>query len=297
MHKVQVNLDDPAWASDVMRRFRPDRIVHLAGLAFGRNDPLLVAPTFATNVKQSVELLEAALAADVNRVVMAGTFEEWDSRDETHPNSPYAASKSAVTVYSQLFAGFGLDVVNAWIFMCYGPGQHPDKLIPSLAASFLAGEEPEVRMPGRACDWIYVDDAAAGLAVLASHPLADRDPSAGMSQFDVGTGTLTSIGEIARLLSTSLGQEFACAAASESDRPVARCADPAPLQALGWTRGRISAPGWNWRSTTSSSAHADCWRARECRGRRNGRLGPGSSRPDRAGSSAPGMTVTNLACR
>ena len=200
VHKVQVNLDDPAWASDVMRRFRPDRIVHLAGLAFGRNDPLLVAPTFAANVKQSVELLEAALAADVNRVVMAGTFEEWDPRDEAHPNSPYAASKSAVTVYSQLFAGFGLDVVNARIFMCYGPGQHPDKLIPSLAASFLAGEEPDVRMPGRACDWIYVDDAAAGLAVLATHPLPDRDPSAGMSQFDVGTGTLTSIGEIARLL-------------------------------------------------------------------------------------------------
>ena len=221
------------WAERVIDAAAPDRVVHLAGLALGRNDPLLLASMFEANTAASVDLLGACLRSDIDRVVMAGTLEESYDGDDPVPTSPYAASKSAVTLFSRLVGGYGLDVINARIFMTYGPGQDNGKLIPSIVAEQLAGRVPKLRAPERRYDWIHVSDVADALAFLI---LRTEAPTTGFSEYDVGSGVMTSIADVAQLVGTHLDREQPWSSSTDPDRDVRveRCADVEQLNQLGW---------------------------------------------------------------
>lgn len=230
---VRADIGHAGWARDVIEAAAPQRIVHLAGLALGRNDPALLMPMFEANTAASVALLDAALHADVDRVVMAGTLEEHYEGDPEEPTSPYSASKSAATLFSRLVAGYGLDVINARIFMTYGPGQDSAKLIPAIVATQLAGGVAQLRAPQRRYDWIHVADVADALTLLA---LRDDSPARGYSAIDIGSGTMTPIAEIAEIAGAHLEREDPWIAHPDPDRDVRleRCASPDAMERLGW---------------------------------------------------------------
>ena len=76
------------------------------------------------------------------------------------PNSPYAASKAAADhLVRAYFHTYGLPTLITNCSNNYGPHQFPEKLIPLMIRSALAGEPLPVYGDGRNVrDWLYVED-------------------------------------------------------------------------------------------------------------------------------------------
>ena len=173
----------------------PQVVFHLASLVTGKRELALVLPAFQANLESTVRLLAAASAAPAGlcrRIVVAGTMEEPDRNSIEAPGSPYAAAKTAATLYTRFFHSlYGTPVVTARIFMVYGPGQaDTTKLVPYSILAALRGEAPRLTSGTRPVDWIYIDDVVAGL--LAAAEVAGIEGET----FDLGSGELVTVRQI-----------------------------------------------------------------------------------------------------
>ena len=165
---------------------RPDWIFHLASHVTGERDLAAVLPTFHGNLTSTVNILAAATELGCQRLVLVGSLEEPEvGTADSVPASPYAASKWAASGYGEFFhANYQTPVVVARLFMVYGPEQEDlRKLLPYATLSFLRGEAPHLTSGSRQIDWIYVDDAVAGLLAAA------RGEGLEGTAVDLGSGT------------------------------------------------------------------------------------------------------------
>ncbi|QOV90027.1 NAD-dependent epimerase/dehydratase family protein [Humisphaera borealis] len=212
------DLTDTAAVRDVLRRAMPDVIVHCAGYANASRGLAQVEPAVRDNLVATACLMSAAAEIGGIRVVLCGSVEAPGGRvlaDQVVPNSPYAASKFAEATYARMFHHlYGLDVSIARLAVVYGPGDaRPAKLIPHIVTRLMQGETAELSSGRRLIDWIHIDDAAAGLLACAV-----RDDLGGRT-VDIGTGLLTSVADIARIVAGLLGRTELLRLGSIPDRP------------------------------------------------------------------------------
>lgn len=131
-----------------------------------------------TNVKGTLNLLQAAKEFNIERYVQISTDEVYGSLGEEGyftettplaPNSPYSASKASadllVRAYHETYG------VPAMITRCsnnYGPYQYPEKLIPHFISKLLRDEKVPVYGDGlNVRDWLFVYDHCSAIdAVL-----------------------------------------------------------------------------------------------------------------------------------
>lgn len=116
---LPADLTDLGEAYDVMARFRPDVVVHLAAIAtpFSRTEGHI----FRTNTQLAFNVCEAATRTGVGRVVVAssptvigyGAPRGWAPRylpiDEDHPAEPWNAYSLSKLVAEQTMAAFARD--------------------------------------------------------------------------------------------------------------------------------------------------------------------------------------------
>jgi len=191
----QADLRDLEDVRALVRTQQPQLVFHVAGLVNTRQDRALLHPMIEHNVIGTVNLLLALTETGCERVVLLGSSEEPFDVAHVAPNSPYAASKMASSMYGRMFHGlYDLPVVIARLFMSYGPGQSPEKLIPYTILSLLQGHSPRLSSGTRVCDMIFILDLIRGLlhAGLLPH-------IAGQT-VDIGTGQQTSVREVVELL-------------------------------------------------------------------------------------------------
>lgn len=228
------DLRDRDAVSRLLGEARPEIVFHLAGRTAAARELTLVPETFLDNLATSVNVLTAAATIEGCRVVLAGSLEEPAPEEaQPLPSSPYAVSKWAASTYGRMFhALFGVPVTCARIFMVYGPGQRERwKLVPSVTISLLRGEAPRLSSGTRAIDWIYIDDVVDGLMAIA------RVPAAAGRTVDLGTGSLTTIRDIVRILAELVGGGIEPVFGALPERPheqqrVANAAESVRL--LGW---------------------------------------------------------------
>ena len=81
------------------------------------------------------------------------------------PSSPYSASKaSADHLIKSYSRTYGLDVMISNCCNNYGPGQFPEKLIPTLIFNILSNKPLPIYGRGKNTrEWIYVEDHCKGL--------------------------------------------------------------------------------------------------------------------------------------
>jgi nucleoside-diphosphate-sugar epimerase len=182
-------------ARSLIRAIRPDATFHLASLVTGSRSLETILPIFHNNFMTAFNLLISTAENGAGRIVLAGSFEEPDDVDSA-PCSPYAAAKWSASGYARMFqALYQVPVVNAKIFMVYGPGQSDHtKLIPYVTISLLRGEAPKLSSGVRLVDWIYVDDVVEGLVRCAETPGIDG------RTVELGSGETHSIREIVEQL-------------------------------------------------------------------------------------------------
>jgi dTDP-glucose 4,6-dehydratase len=184
---VQGDICDRALVRDLLQRHRPRAVVHLAAESHVDRSIEGPAPFVYTNVVGTFALLEEAReywsglpepARGAFRFLHVSTDEVYGSLgpadpafSETTPyapNSPYSASKAAsdhlVRAYHHTY---GLPALITNCSNNYGPHQFPEKLIPLMIHSALAGKALPVYGDGRNVrDWLFVLDHCAALRAV-----------------------------------------------------------------------------------------------------------------------------------
>ncbi len=218
------------WA---FRNIRPDMFFHLASRVVGTRDISAVYPTFRNNALTTVNALVALAETGCQRCVFAGSLEEPDlASGETMPSSPYAAAKAASTLYGNMFSDlYQLPVINARIFMVYGPGQSDrKKVIPFSIRSFMKGEAPKFGSL-RPVDWIYVTDVVEGLIAAATS-------CGGVgATVELGSGSFVTVRDVILQIAELMGVEREIVFEDLEERAMeqVRSADVAETQRqIGW---------------------------------------------------------------
>lgn len=178
LRDLAADLADPDHLRSCMRRAAPEIVFHLGGATNPERSIARNAETLSLNLAATLALAEAA--RDVQAFVHAGTSEEYGIRpapfSETNPPSPlspYSASKLASTLWLKMMHdSFGFPAIMARIFLCYGPGQSPPKLIPSAIHAALEGRDFPMTSGRQKREFIYVDDLVEGLIRAATTPAA-----------------------------------------------------------------------------------------------------------------------------
>ncbi len=181
-----------------------DVVFHLAaliGIPFSYHSPDSYVDT---NVKGTLNVLQAARDLDLERVLVTSTSEVYGTArqvpiPESHPlqgQSPYSASKIGADKMAEAFhLSFGLPVTTVRPFNTYGPRQSARAVIPTIITQLLSGAS-EIRLgslrPTR--DLNYVSDTAAGFIALA-----EADASVGRV-VNVCNGKEISVGDLAHTL-------------------------------------------------------------------------------------------------
>jgi len=160
--------------ADIVRHamLEVDTVFHLAALIGIPYSYVSPEAYVETNIKGSLNILQAAKDFGVRRIIHTSTSEVYGTAQfvpihENHPinpQSPYAASKSAADFLSlSFFRSFGLPVVIIRPFNTYGPRQSARAIIPTIITQVLSGNKT-IKLgaldPTR--DLTYVDDTAEG---------------------------------------------------------------------------------------------------------------------------------------
>src|SRR3954451_15186874 len=195
-----------------------------------------------TNVEGTLNVLSAAVAADVPRVLQMSSSEVYGTAqytpiDERHPldaQSPYAASKVGADKLAESFRhAFGLEVVVARPFNTYGPRQSLRAVIPTIVAQALAGGEIALGALTPTRDFVFVLDTVAGLVALAEH----EDVG---GTFNIATGHDVSVADVVQTVGELVGRELTVHTEEERLRPP----DSEVLQLLGDAAKLTAATGW-----------------------------------------------------
>lgn len=186
---VNADICDSATIQEVMSKFRPDVIMHLA--AESHVDRSISSPDafIDTNIGGTYRLLEAARrhwesldaeGRDSFRFHHVSTDEvfgdlqanapAFSETNPYQPSSPYSASKaSSDHLVRAWHRTYGLPVVVSNCSNNYGPYQFPEKLIPVVISNALSGKPIPVYGDGQQIrDWLYVEDHAEALLSVAT---------------------------------------------------------------------------------------------------------------------------------
>ena len=200
-----------------------DAVLHLAALIaipYSYAAPDLYVQT---NVQGTLNLLNAARAADIQRFVHTSTSEVYGTAryvpmDEAHPlhgQSPYSASKiGADQMANAFFTSFGLPVVTIRPFNTYGPRQSARAVIPTIISQLAAGKK-QVQLGALAPtrDFTFVSDTVAGF-------IAALESTAGAGEvINLGAGFEVSIGDTFAAIAEVMGSDATATEDQQRLRP------------------------------------------------------------------------------
>lgn len=202
--------------TDLTVRLQPDAVVHLAAQTSVSQSVSAPHEDAHTNIVGTVNVLRAAAAAGVRRLVFASSAAVYgepeslplkeDARAE--PLSPYGLSKQTGEAYIRMVTNaHGISYTILRFSNVYGPGQTADGeagVVAIFCDKAMRGEAPTIHGDGaQTRDFVYVGDVAEAVRLaLESDRPADT--------FNVSTGDPVSVlglwGEIRRAMAELVPQ-------------------------------------------------------------------------------------------
>lgn len=176
-----------------------------------------------TNIKGTLNILQAARDYDTKRILVTSTSEVYGTAqyvpiDEKHPlqgQSPYSATKiGADRLVESFYRSFQLPVTIVRPFNTFGPRQSARAVIPTIIIQLLAGAA-EVKLgalsPTR--DFNYVKDTVNGFLEI------EKSSKTVGEEINIASGEEISIGEIARRIISQINPEARMICDEERLRP------------------------------------------------------------------------------
>ena len=183
----RLDICDSAGIHKIVKRTRPDAIMHLA--AESHVDRAINSPDqcMQTNILGTFNVLQATatywslldaesraafrfLHVSTDEVYGSLEFEQVAFNEQTpyDPHSPYSASKAAADhLVRAWFWTYGLPVLTTICSNNYGPYQHPEKLIPTAILAAIHGQPIQLYGDGKNVrDWIRVQDHITALYAI-----------------------------------------------------------------------------------------------------------------------------------
>lgn len=199
-----LDLHDAKAVTVFFENHQPSHLIHLAweatpGLFWHSSENFKWLPS-------SITLLEKFVASGGETATLAGTCAEYKWENETlnedtsplNPTTKYSASKHAFHTIAKII-GKDIDLIWARIFLPYGPDEDKTKLISHIVQQIKNDNEPSFQTPGRAVDFIHVDDVASALLALSQ--------SNASGSFNICSGQAVTPIEVAQTVAHLLGKE------------------------------------------------------------------------------------------
>jgi dTDP-glucose 4,6-dehydratase len=220
-----------------------DVVFHLAaliGIPYSYHAPRSYV---RTNVEGALNVLQASLEANVERVVHTSTSEVYGTAqyvpiNEQHPlqgQSPYSATKIGADKLAEAFhCSFELPVVTVRPFNTYGPRQSARAVIPTIITQFMAEESIRLGNLSPTRDFNYVADTVGGFICAA------QNESAVGKVINIGSSQEISISNLVYKIADLMGRSAKIECENERVRPskgeVERlcAANDLAEQLLGW---------------------------------------------------------------
>jgi NAD dependent epimerase/dehydratase len=176
-----------------------------------------------TNVKGTLNILQAARDLDVNRILVTSTSEVYGTAQfvpitELHPKqpqSPYSASKiGADCIAESFYRSFDLPVTIVRPFNTFGPRQSARAVIPTIISQLLSGVK-EIKLgditPTR--DLLFVKDTVSAFCQIAKcKELIGHE-------VNIATQSEISVGQLAQSLISQINADARIVSDSERIRP------------------------------------------------------------------------------
>ena len=175
-----------------------------------------------TNIKGTLNILQAARRHEVSRVIQTSTSEVYgtaqyipiDEKHPLHPQSPYAASKVGADQLALSFhASFKTPVGVLRPFNTYGPRQSARAVIPTIISQLATGREVKLGSLSPTRDFSFVQDTANGFLAAAM-----SDAIVGQT-VNLGSGFEISIQETAETIAKLMNVELKLANDEQRVRP------------------------------------------------------------------------------
>ncbi len=259
----QVDICDALEIRRVFKQHQPDIVMHLA--AESHVDRSIDGPGefIQTNIVGTYNLLEQArhywaaleqskktgfrfhhISTDEVYGDLEGTDDLFTEETPYAPSSPYSASKASsdhlVRAWQRTFE------FPALITNCsnnYGPYHFPEKLIPLVILNALAGKPLPVYGKGNQIrDWLYVDDHARALVLVATKGVLNETYNIGghneMQNIDVVLNICDLLEELAPNKPTNVGsyKDLITYVTDRAGHDIRYAIDASKIQnELGWT--------------------------------------------------------------
>lgn len=198
------DLRDADACAAVVAATKPDILIHCAWTT--EHGAFWHDPENAIWLDAGRALFDAFVHHGGKRIVACGTGAEYpgDSAtprredEEIDPNAipfPYGRAKLALLQHLR-----GLSVSQAWarIFLSFGEGEHPSRLVPSVLRSLAQGEPARCSSGKQVRDFLDIRDTGAAIARLATSKVEGI--------INLGSGKQTTIAEVVETLGRLAGR-------------------------------------------------------------------------------------------
>ena len=204
---VRVNLLAEHSRADLMRKAKPDMLIHLAWYAEPNN--YWQSPLNMDWLHASLDLFKRFVEQGGKRCLMTGTCAEYDwseggcfHEDTTAiaPSTFYGIAKDALRRACQGYAAVsGISFLWCRLFWPYGPGEPEGRLFTSLMKEWREGRSATCRAGNLKRDYMHVDDIAEALIAAAF--------SQEEGVMNVATGKSVALADLAHMLAENLGKQ------------------------------------------------------------------------------------------
>lgn len=224
MASIAGDIRDYKCLVDVIKKFKPEIVFHLAAQSLVRKSYKDPIETFSTNIMGTVNLLEAFRQSDNGRVVVNITTDKcyenkewlWGYRetDSLGGYDPYSCSKACSELITNAFRksfyqNEDVLIASARAGNVIGGGDWgKDRLVPDIIRAIIDNEEMFLRNPHAIRPWQHVLEPLNGYMLLAEKMWKERSRFAESWNFGPSDENVITVGELAKRLIRLYGNKI-----------------------------------------------------------------------------------------
>lgn len=205
------NLTDCIETEKLIAKIKPEIVLHLAAYGAYQRFQQDINLTIETNLKGTINLVNACQKSGVQCFVSTGTNSEYGIKDvpmkETdvlEADNLYAITKAASTMYCQMMARkFGFPVVIIRPFAVYGYFEEKERLIPTIIKSCLMNTKLELSSPDSVRDFIFIEDLIDGYLSVVKNIEKIKGEI-----FNLGSGEQNNISQAVKIIKELAGSSI-----------------------------------------------------------------------------------------